>query len=89
MERVGIAIQKHFLQQELIPESSLYLGQPACNASVSNDSHVLLAVGWGECGTLVQSVRNRGTSLRVVMSCGGPGQDLLTKPAPSQGHWVP
>ncbi|XP_063081392.1 uromodulin-like 1 [Cavia porcellus] len=66
MERVGIAIQKHFLQQELIPESSLYLGQPACNASVSNDSHVLLAVGWGECGTLVQSNKT-STVVKTVL----------------------
>ncbi|KAM9254129.1 uromodulin-like 1 [Dugong dugon] len=55
LERVTIAIQKRFLQQESIPESSLYLGQPACNVSSSNSTHVLLEAGWSECGTAVQS----------------------------------
>uniref|UniRef100_G3TN88 Uromodulin like 1 n=1 Tax=Loxodonta africana TaxID=9785 RepID=G3TN88_LOXAF len=55
IERVAIAIQKHFLQQESIPESSLYLGKPACNVSSSNSTHVLLVAGWSECGTTVQS----------------------------------
>ncbi|KAM4889453.1 uromodulin-like 1 [Thomomys bottae] len=55
VEKVVIAIQKRFLQQESIPEPSLYLGQPSCNASHSNSTHVFLAAGWGECGTLVQS----------------------------------
>lgn len=57
MEKVVVAVQKQFLRQEAVPESSLYLGQPACNVSHSNSSHVLLVAGWGECGTLVQSVR--------------------------------
>jgi hypothetical protein len=56
IEKVGVAIQKHFLQQEAIPESSLYLGQPSCNVSDSNSTHVFLAASWSECGTLVQSV---------------------------------
>ncbi|XP_006870914.1 PREDICTED: uromodulin-like 1 [Chrysochloris asiatica] len=55
IEKVTIAIQKHFLQQESIPESSLYLGEPACNVTYSNTTHVLLAAGWSECGTAVQS----------------------------------
>ncbi|KAF7464077.1 Hypothetical predicted protein [Marmota monax] len=55
IEKVAIAIQRRFLQQEAIPESSLYLGQPSCNVSSSNSTHVLLVAGWGECGTLVQS----------------------------------
>ncbi|XP_006894106.1 PREDICTED: uromodulin-like 1-like [Elephantulus edwardii] len=55
IEKVTIAIQKRFLQQEAIPESSLYLGAPACNVSSSNSTHVLLAAGWSECGTNVQS----------------------------------
>nr|XP_020040992.1 uromodulin-like 1 [Castor canadensis] len=55
IEKVGVAIQKHFLQQEAIPESSLYLGQPSCNVSDSNSTHVFLAASWSECGTLVQS----------------------------------
>uniref|UniRef100_A0A8C2VEF0 Uromodulin like 1 n=2 Tax=Chinchilla lanigera TaxID=34839 RepID=A0A8C2VEF0_CHILA len=66
IERVGITIQKRFLQQEAIPASSLYLGQPSCNASLSNGSHVLLAAGWGECGTLVQSNKT-STVVKTVL----------------------
>ncbi|XP_076414588.1 uromodulin-like 1 isoform X2 [Peromyscus maniculatus bairdii] len=55
IEMVVIAIQKHFLQQEAIPEASLYLGEPSCNVSKSNSTHVFLVAGWGECGTLVKS----------------------------------
>ncbi|XP_012515433.1 PREDICTED: uromodulin-like 1 [Propithecus coquereli] len=55
IEKVAIAIQKRFLQQESIPESSLYLGHPSCNVSDSNSTHVLLVAGWSECGTIVQS----------------------------------
>ncbi|KAM6224047.1 uromodulin-like 1 [Rhynchocyon petersi] len=55
IEKVTIAIQKRFLQQESIPESSLYLGAPSCNVSSSNVTHVLLVAGWSECGTAIQS----------------------------------
>ncbi|XP_012882799.1 PREDICTED: uromodulin-like 1 [Dipodomys ordii] len=55
VEKVALAVQRRFLQQESIPAASLYLGQPSCNASSSNGSHVFLVAGWGECGTLVQS----------------------------------
>lgn len=59
IEKVAIAVQRRFLQQESIPESSLYLGQPSCGVSDSNSTHVFLAAGWSECGTLVQSVSPR------------------------------
>ncbi|KAM8813858.1 uromodulin-like 1 isoform 4-T4 [Rhynchonycteris naso] len=55
IEKVAIAIERRFLQQESIPESSLYLGHPSCNVSDSNSTHVFLVAGWSECGTLVQS----------------------------------
>ncbi|XP_077734860.1 uromodulin-like 1 [Canis aureus] len=55
IEKVAIAIQRRFLRQESIPESSLYLGQPSCNVSYHNSTHVLLVAGWSECGTVVQS----------------------------------
>ncbi|KAL1771374.1 uromodulin-like 1 [Sigmodon hispidus] len=55
IEMVVISIQKRFLQQEAIPEASLYLGEPSCNVSKSNSTHVFLVAGWSECGTLVQS----------------------------------
>ncbi|XP_061485691.1 uromodulin-like 1 [Rhineura floridana] len=55
IEKIVIIIQKVFLQQESIPESSLYLGRPYCNVSISNSSHVILRSGWNECGTEVQT----------------------------------
>ncbi|KAF6385691.1 uromodulin like 1 [Rhinolophus ferrumequinum] len=55
IEKVAIAVERRFLQQESIPESSLYLGHPSCNVSDSNSTHVFLVAGWSECGTLVQS----------------------------------
>uniref|UniRef100_A0A8C8VIX0 ZP domain-containing protein n=1 Tax=Pelusios castaneus TaxID=367368 RepID=A0A8C8VIX0_9SAUR len=55
IEKIAIAIQKIFLQQESIPESSLCLGEPHCNVSFSNDTQVVLWTGWNECGTEVQS----------------------------------
>ncbi|XP_022371674.1 uromodulin-like 1 [Enhydra lutris kenyoni] len=55
IEKVAITIQRRFLQQESIPESSLYLGHPSCNVSDHNSTHVLLVAGWSECGTVVQS----------------------------------
>ncbi|XP_070345027.1 uromodulin-like 1 isoform X1 [Equus asinus] len=55
IEKVAIAVQRRFLQQESIPESSLYLGHPSCNVSDGNSTHVLLVAGWSECGTVVQS----------------------------------
>ncbi|XP_021004944.1 uromodulin-like 1 isoform X2 [Mus caroli] len=55
IETVLITVQKRFLQQEAIPEASLYLGEPSCNVSRSNSTHVFLVAGWGECGTILQS----------------------------------
>ncbi|XP_035873356.1 uromodulin-like 1 isoform X2 [Phyllostomus discolor] len=55
IEKVAIAVERRFLRQESIPESSLYLGHPSCNVSDSNGTHVFLVAGWSECGTLVQS----------------------------------
>ncbi|NWW18387.1 UROL1 protein, partial [Falcunculus frontatus] len=51
IERIVLAIQKRFLQQESIPESSLFLGEPGCNVSTSNGTHVVLQAGWSNCGT--------------------------------------
>ncbi|KAL2310364.1 hypothetical protein Nmel_002014 [Mimus melanotis] len=55
IERIILAIQKRFLQQESIPESSLFLGEPGCNVSTSNDTHVVLQAGWSNCGTQVET----------------------------------
>lgn len=78
LERVAITIQKRFLRQEAIPESSLYLGQPSCNVSLSNGSHVLLVAGWAECGTLVQSVRPGA----------GAGCEFLGAESRASGSWT-
>ncbi|NXH42173.1 UROL1 protein, partial [Dicaeum eximium] len=55
IERIVLAIQKRFLQQESIPESSLFLGEPGCNVSSSNGTHVVLQAGWSDCGTQVET----------------------------------
>ncbi|NXN75674.1 UROL1 protein, partial [Himantopus himantopus] len=55
IEKIILAVQKRFLQQESIPESSLYLGEPRCNVSVSNGTHVVLQAGWSDCGTEVET----------------------------------
>lgn len=56
IEKTILAIQKGFLLQESIPESSLYLGEPLCNVSISNGTHAVLQAGWSECGTEVETV---------------------------------
>ncbi|XP_062370959.1 uromodulin-like 1 [Cinclus cinclus] len=55
IERIVLAIQKRFLQQESIPESSLFLGEPGCNVSTSNGTHIVLQAGWSDCGTQVET----------------------------------
>ncbi|XP_025977377.2 uromodulin-like 1 [Dromaius novaehollandiae] len=55
IEKIVLTIQKRFLQQESIPESSLYLGEPCCNVSISNGTHVVLQAGWGDCGIEVET----------------------------------
>nr|XP_013810711.1 PREDICTED: uromodulin-like 1 [Apteryx mantelli mantelli] len=55
IEKIVLTIQKRFLQQESIPESSLYLGEPHCNVSISNGTHVVLQAGWGDCGIEVET----------------------------------
>ncbi|XP_054047222.1 uromodulin-like 1 [Rissa tridactyla] len=55
IEKIILAVQKRFLQQESIPETSLYLGEPRCNVSISNSTHVVLQAGWRDCGTEVET----------------------------------
>ncbi|KAM6419557.1 uromodulin-like 1 [Pluvialis apricaria] len=55
IEKIVLAVQKRFLQQESIPETSLYLGEPRCNVSISNGTHVVLQAGWSDCGTEVET----------------------------------
>lgn len=56
IEKIILAVQRKFLQQESIPETSLYLGEPRCNVSISNGTHVMLQTGWNDCGTKVETV---------------------------------
>ncbi|XP_008942508.1 PREDICTED: uromodulin-like 1, partial [Merops nubicus] len=55
IEKIILAIQKRFLQQESIPETSLYLGEPHCNVTMSNDTHIVLQADWSDCGTKVET----------------------------------
>ncbi|XP_014793507.1 PREDICTED: uromodulin-like 1 [Calidris pugnax] len=55
IEKIVLAVQKSFLQQESIPETSLYLGEPRCNVSISNSTHIVLQAGWSDCGTEVET----------------------------------
>ncbi|XP_009696457.1 PREDICTED: uromodulin-like 1, partial [Cariama cristata] len=55
IEKIVLAVQKRFLQQKSIPETSLYLGEPRCNVSISNGTHVVLQAGWSDCGTEVET----------------------------------
>ncbi|XP_030060881.1 uromodulin-like 1 [Microcaecilia unicolor] len=76
---IVITMEKSFLKQKSIPESSLYLGQPQCNVKTSNETHVELRAGWTECGTLVQSNRTHtmvNTTLRNIMPSQKPMQHI-------------
>ncbi|XP_010295496.1 PREDICTED: uromodulin-like 1 [Phaethon lepturus] len=55
IEKIVLAVQRRFLQQESVPETSLYLGEPRCNVSISNGTHVVLQAGWSDCGTEVET----------------------------------
>ncbi|KAM9245794.1 uromodulin-like 1 [Leptosomus discolor] len=55
IEKIVLAIRKRFLQQNSILETSLYLGEPRCNVSISNSTHVVLQAGWSDCGTEVET----------------------------------
>ncbi|XP_010151921.1 PREDICTED: uromodulin-like 1 [Eurypyga helias] len=79
IEKVVLAVQKRFLQQESIPETSLYLGEPRCNVSISNSTHVMLQAGWSDCGTEIETnITNTvvKTILRTNVSSQGVIQHL-------------
>uniref|UniRef100_A0A8C9N6X0 ZP domain-containing protein n=1 Tax=Serinus canaria TaxID=9135 RepID=A0A8C9N6X0_SERCA len=71
IERIVLAIQKRFLQQESIPESSLFLGEPGCNVSTSNGTHVVLQAGWSDCGTQNMTTTVVRTTLKNDVSAQG------------------
>lgn len=80
IEKVAIAVERRFLQQESIPESSLYLGHPSCNVSDSNSTHVFLVASWSECGTLVQSVSPGAAAVQAACTSIRAGATLTWGP---------
>ncbi|KAJ7320597.1 hypothetical protein JRQ81_020108 [Phrynocephalus forsythii] len=66
IEKIGIAIQKGFLKNQSISESSLFLGRPHCSGRRGNSSHLVLWTGWNECGTEVQS-NTTHTILKTIL----------------------
>ncbi|NWS01799.1 UROL1 protein, partial [Motacilla alba] len=76
IERIVLAIQKRFLQQESIPESSLFLGEPGCNVSTSNGTHVVLQASWSDCGTQVETNMTT-TVVRTTLRNDGSAQGVI------------
>ncbi|NWS37996.1 UROL1 protein, partial [Probosciger aterrimus] len=76
IEKIVLAIQKRFLQQESIPETSLYLGEPRCNVSISNGTHVVLQAGWSDCGTEVET-NMTNTVVKTILRNDGSAQGVI------------
>ncbi|XP_027544846.1 uromodulin-like 1 [Neopelma chrysocephalum] len=76
IEKIVLAIQKRFLQQESIPEASLYLGEPHCNVSRSNGTHVVLQAGWSDCGTEVET-NMTNTVVKTILQNDVPTQGII------------
>ncbi|KAJ7400602.1 uromodulin like 1 [Pitangus sulphuratus] len=76
IEKIVLAIQKRFLQQESIPEASLYLGEPHCNVSRSNGTHAVLQAGWSDCGTEVET-NMTNTVVKTILRNDIPTQGII------------
>ncbi|XP_010021556.1 PREDICTED: uromodulin-like 1, partial [Nestor notabilis] len=76
IEKIVLAIQKRFLQQEAIPETSLYLGEPRCNVSISNGTHVVLQAGWRDCGTEVET-NMTNTVVKTILRNDGSARGVI------------
>ncbi|NWR31747.1 UROL1 protein, partial [Tachuris rubrigastra] len=76
IEKIVLAIQKRFLQQESIPEASLYLGEPHCNVSRSNGTHAVLQAGWSDCGTEVET-NTTNTIVKTILRNDIPTQGII------------
>ncbi|NXD28575.1 UROL1 protein, partial [Spelaeornis formosus] len=76
IERIVLAVQKRFLQQESIPESSLFLGEPGCNVSTSNVTHVVLQAAWSNCGTQVETNMTT-TVVKTTLQNGVSAQGII------------
>ncbi|XP_039241729.1 uromodulin-like 1 [Pipra filicauda] len=75
-EKIVLATQKRFLQQESIPEASLYLGESHCNVSRSNGTHVVLQAGWSDCGTEVET-NMTNTVVKTILRNDVPAQGII------------
>uniref|UniRef100_A0A8B9UHA5 Uromodulin like 1 n=1 Tax=Anas zonorhyncha TaxID=75864 RepID=A0A8B9UHA5_9AVES len=76
IEKIVLAIQKGFLDQEAIPESSLYLGEPRCNVSISNGTHAVLQAGWSECGTEIET-NESNTTVKTILRNDASAQGVI------------
>ncbi|XP_072116142.1 uromodulin-like 1 isoform X1 [Mobula birostris] len=55
LHEISVIMERSFLEARHIPVSSLYLGNTHCNGSFGNLTHVVLKVGWTECGTQISN----------------------------------
>ncbi|XP_067848338.1 uromodulin-like 1 [Heptranchias perlo] len=55
LHEISVMMERSFLEEKHIPASSLYLGNLQCNGSIVNLTHVVLKVGWTECGTQISN----------------------------------
>ncbi|NXJ76400.1 UROL1 protein, partial [Trogon melanurus] len=76
IEKIILAVQKRFLQQESIPETSLYLGEPHCNVSISNGTHIVLEAGWSDCGTEIET-NMTNTVVKTILRNDVSAQDII------------
>ncbi|NWR70253.1 UROL1 protein, partial [Centropus unirufus] len=76
IEKIVLSIEKSFLEQQSIPESSLYLGEPHCNVSISNGTHVVLQAGWSNCGTEVET-NMTNTVVKTILRNDAPAQGVI------------
>ncbi|XP_056415704.1 uromodulin-like 1 [Hyla sarda] len=55
MGKIGIFMEKAYLNMMSIDTHSLFLGSPECSENCSNDTHIFIEAGWKNCYTHVQT----------------------------------
>ncbi|KAG9263191.1 uromodulin-like 1 [Astyanax mexicanus] len=60
---ITVSVAKHYLISHHIPEAALYLGQPQCNVTNTNSTHVQLTADWNKCGLQI----TENTTVRVTL----------------------
>eukprot|EP00062_Callorhinchus_milii_P020688 gi/632976669/ref/XP_007904924.1/ PREDICTED: uromodulin-like 1 [Callorhinchus milii] len=69
---ISVSVPRWWLEEMDIPESSLYLGEPPCNHSVANLTHVALRVEWTDCATRLSDVSSFVSNrILTLLSIGG------------------